>query len=250
MSFPANIAQTILDTVIGRLARLFDNGSGGDSAKAHEAARQMLSAYNAETTDELGLAAEIVSLQLHTLEALSDASERDLPLNKVLRLRGGAVSLSRESHKARRELDKLQSARRAGIASPSVETMIEAVIAQPATVHPAVTEPVLAQPVPAEITPIETTAIETTPAKQAVENALGMIAEAREAVQAARKTGGQTWARSLQKRLAAKRITDTLNKKQAQYATLTPACPGSPAGAAGLNAFALTGRGIAAAVMP
>ena len=66
MSFPANIAQTILDTVIGRLARLFDNGSGGDSVKAHEAASQMLSAYNAETTDELGLAAEIVSLQLHT----------------------------------------------------------------------------------------------------------------------------------------------------------------------------------------
>ncbi|MGD0105550.1 MAG: hypothetical protein ABSC06_16135, partial [Rhodopila sp.] len=79
-----------------------------------EAARQMLAAYHAETPDELSLAAEIISLQFHALEALSDAADPDLSLNRKLRLRGSAVSLSRESHKAQRKLDQLQRARRAG----------------------------------------------------------------------------------------------------------------------------------------
>jgi hypothetical protein len=114
MSFPATIAQSILDTVIGRLAVLFLAGACGDMLVARHSASQMLAAYKPETPDELGLAAEIVSLQFHTIEALSYASDPELSLNKILRLRGGAVSLSRESHKARRKLDQLQLARRAG----------------------------------------------------------------------------------------------------------------------------------------
>ena len=65
--------------------------------------------------DELRLAANIVSLSFQALEALSQAATPDMPLTRTLRLRGGAVSLSRESHKAQRRLDKLQTARRAGI---------------------------------------------------------------------------------------------------------------------------------------
>jgi hypothetical protein len=186
MSFPATIAQATLDTVIGRLALLFLSGACGDMIAAHHAASQMLAAYNAETPDELGLAAEIVSLQCHTLEALSDASDPDLSLNNVLRLRGGAVSLSRESHKARRKLDQLQRARRAGI-----------------TVQP--TE---AQSEPA-------------PANPKIDNAFGPIEAAREAIQTTKKTGGQNWSQSLQKRMTAKRITENLKKKQAEHARLT-----------------------------
>jgi hypothetical protein len=188
MSFPATIAQAILDTVIGRLALLFLTGACGDMIAARYAASQMLAAYNAETPDELGLAAEIVSLQFHTLEALSYASDRDLPLNKILRLRGGAVSLSRESHKARRRLDQLQRARRTG-------TMV-----QPQS------EP--AQPKPA-------------PAQPKADAALGLIEAARAAIETAKKTGGQTWTQSFQKRLTAKRIADNLKKKQAEHVNLT-----------------------------
>jgi hypothetical protein len=188
MSFPATIAQAILDTVIGRLALLFLSGACGDMIAARYAASQMLAAYNAETPDELGLAAEIVSLQFHTLEALSYASDPELSLNKILRLRGGAVSLSRESHKARRRLDQLQRARRTGI-----------------TVQPQ-SEP--AQPQPA-------------PAQPKTDAALGLIEAARAAIETAKETGGQTWTQSFQKRLTAKRIADNLKKKQAEHASMT-----------------------------
>ena len=114
MSLPATIAKAIMDTVLSRLAPLFLAAVGADIQAAQDAARQMLAAYNAETPDELSLAAEIISLQFHALEALSQASDPELSLNRKLRLRGSAVSLSRESHKAQRKLDQLQRARRAG----------------------------------------------------------------------------------------------------------------------------------------
>jgi hypothetical protein len=191
MSFPANIAPATLETVIRGLALLFLTGACGDMIAAHHAASQMLAAYNAETPDELGLAAEIVSLQLHTLKALSESSDPEMSLNKILRLRGGAVSLSRESHKARRKLDQLQCARRAGT------------MAQPAEVPSEATQP---QPAPAE---------------PKVDNALALIEIAREAIQTARETGGKTWSQSFQKRETAKRIVETLKKKQAEHANLT-----------------------------
>jgi hypothetical protein len=182
MSLPATIAQAILDTVIGRLAVLFLTGAAGDMAAAREAARQMLAAHNAETPGELTLAAEVISLQFHTLEALSYASDPRLSLNKILRLRGSAVSLSRESHKAQRKLDQLQSARRAGTT------------AQPAEAP--------------------------TPARPAVENALVMVETARNAIQITQKAGGKTWTQAFQERMTAKRIADRLTKKQARHANL------------------------------
>src|SRR5476649_2930005 len=153
MSLPATIAPAILDTVVGRLAVLFLTGAAGDMTAAREAARQMLAAHNAETLGELTLAAEVISLQLHTLEALSYAADPQLSLNNILRLRGSAVSLSRESHKAQRKLDQLQAARRAGTTAPTTEV--------------------------------------PTPTLPAVGNALELIETARDAIQIAAKTGGK-----------------------------------------------------------
>jgi hypothetical protein len=191
MSLPTTIAQAILDTVIGRLALLFLSGAAGDMPAAREAARQMLAAYNPETPDELTLAAEIISLQLHTLEALSYASDPDLSLSKILRLRGSAVSLSRESHKAQRKLDQLQRARRTGVTT-----------AQPAE---AKTE---------------------APTPPAAQKALDEVQVARDAIRIAKQTGGTNWLDALQKRQATDRITENLKKNQAQHAILTaPAHP-------------------------
>jgi hypothetical protein len=191
MSFPATIAPAILDTILGRLALLFITGAAGDLTVARHAARQMLAAYNAETPGELGLAAEIVSLQFHTLEAPSYASGSELSLNQILRLRGSAVSLSRESHKARRKLDQLQRARRAGD------------VAQPAEVQPATPIP---QP-------------EITSNRPRIDKALGLIESVREAIGHNGKKGGDTWTQSFQKRQTAKRIAENLNKKRAREAS-------------------------------
>ena len=109
------LPDAILETVVTRLSALFLTGAAGDMTAARQAAAQMLSAYHSETDDELRLAANIISFSFQALEALGQAATPDMPLAKILRLRGSAVSLSRESHKAQRRLDKLQAARRAGI---------------------------------------------------------------------------------------------------------------------------------------
>ena len=113
-TLPTTIPQAILDTVLDRLALLF-LAAAGDPTTARHAAAQMLAAYKPETPDELSLASEIIIFGLHALEALSYASNPELSLNRILRLRGSAVSLSREQHKAHRKLDQLQRARRDGL---------------------------------------------------------------------------------------------------------------------------------------
>ena len=115
LSLAKTLPAAILETIITRLSALFLAGAAGDMIAARQAAAQMLSAYHPETEDELRLAANIVSFSFQALEALGQAATPDMPLTRILRLRGGAVSLSRESHKAQRRLDKLQTARRAGI---------------------------------------------------------------------------------------------------------------------------------------
>jgi hypothetical protein len=104
-------SAAILETVLIRLAALFLTGAGGDITAARQAALQMLGAYRPETEDELLLAANIIGFGLHALEALGQASTPDLSLTRVLRLRGSAVSLSREAAKAQRRLDQPQKAR-------------------------------------------------------------------------------------------------------------------------------------------
>ncbi len=115
MSSPVTIPDVIFETILARLARLFLSGAQGDETAARDAAAHMLAASSPETTAELRLAANLISFSFHALEALGQAAEPDLPLTRVLRLRGSAVSLSRESHKAERRLEQLQQARRAGV---------------------------------------------------------------------------------------------------------------------------------------
>jgi len=175
-------SAAILDTILGRLALLFLSGAAGDLAAARNAAAQMLAAYHPQTEDELRLAAEIVGFSFHALEALGQAACPDMPLTRILRLRGGAVSLSRESHKAQRRLDQLQKAGHAG--SPAA---IEIQTPQPAQ----------------------------TPPK--IEKALDLIQETRQ-VAAVAKATGQTWTQAYQQRQRTKGTANNLKKNQARHA--------------------------------
>jgi hypothetical protein len=192
MPLPANIAPAILDTITGRLAPLFLAGAAGDAIAARDAASQMLVACKAETPDELILAAEIVSLQFHTLEALACAADPDLSLNKKLRLRGSAVSLSRESHKAQRRLDQLQRAR--SLQPP----------------EPQRAELQRAEPQPAEPSP--------TPASPTADDEIEFLETAREVIRMAQKSGGKNWSQALQKRLTTSRMAEKTKKMQAEHA--------------------------------
>jgi hypothetical protein len=181
MSFPTSITPTILDTILGHLAPHFLTSTNGDLPSARHAASHTLAAYNVETEEELRLAAEIVSFSFHALEALGQAAAPDLPLNKTLRLRGSAVSLSREAHKSQRKLDQLQRARRTATAAPE-----------------------------AKATPTD---------KPGTDQAIGLIEFAREALEASTKTGGVTaWTLSRQQRRAAERIAENLKRNKAEQA--------------------------------
>ena len=125
MSLPANIPAAILETILTHLATLFLTGAAGHTIAARQAAAQMLAAYNPENEAELRLAATVIGFSFHALEALSQATDPDLSLTRVLRLRGGAVSLSRQSANAERRLAQLQKARR------------QAILAQPGEAQPA-----------------------------------------------------------------------------------------------------------------
>ena len=102
-----------------------------------------------------------------------------MPLTRSLRLRGSAVSLSRESHKAQRRLDKLQIARRQGI--------------------PAETRPEPTQPEPK------------------IERALDLIEDTRKIAVAA-KTKGLTWTQAYEQRQRDTRIAASLKRAEARVA--------------------------------
>ncbi len=131
MSLHNTITPAILDTVIGHLAGHFMSGANGDLPTARHAAGRMLACYKVETEEELHLASDIVSYGFHALEALSDSTAPDLSLNNKLRLRGAAVNLSREGHKARRKLDQLQRARMAATPQPDAQADMISGMAEP-----------------------------------------------------------------------------------------------------------------------
>ncbi|MGD0105786.1 MAG: hypothetical protein ABSC06_17365 [Rhodopila sp.] len=198
MSIPATIAKAILDTVLARLVLLFLSAAAGNTEAAREAATQMLAAHDPRTADELTLAAQIVTLQFHALEALANAAEPGLSLNRILRLRGSAVSLSRESHKARRRLDQIQRARQ----TPEQPAQAVTATAQAAAPTPPAPTPPAEPPLPE-------------PGAQA---ALDLVATAQEALRIAKKTGGRNWAHTLQKRLLTAQMTQAAKTQQARYA--------------------------------
>lgn len=205
MSLPAHIASAILEMVIGRLAILFRASAGGEIAAARHAVTQMLAGFRPETPDQLTLAAEIIAFHLQTLEALSDAAKPEMTLNQIIRLRGAAVALSREAHKARRKLDQLQRPRREKAKAAPVQAPVEAPVQTPvaATVEP--TNPAPANP---------NTTAPAAPKPAAVATA-------------------QTWSQSLQQRMKAQRKAEKLKKQQARQAHLASHRPSNlPAEAA------------------
>jgi hypothetical protein len=125
MSHPATLPTTlppaILETVLTRLAALFLTGADGNATAARHAAAQMLAAYHPQTTNELRLAAAIIGFSFQALEALAQAATPDMSLTRILRLRGSAVSLSRESAKAERRLGQLQNPRQQPVQTPQAE---------------------------------------------------------------------------------------------------------------------------------
>ena len=182
----ATIPAAILETIVFHLAALFLTGAGGDINAARDAARHMILAYHPETEAELRLAANLISHSFQSLEALGQAATPDMPFARVMRLRGSAVSLSRESHKAEHRLQQLQKARREGVPAQSAATKSQ-----------------LAQPEPAQ---------------PRIENAVALIHDTRKVAGAA-KASGQTWTQAYEARQRDLRIAASLKRAEARSAS-------------------------------
>ncbi len=141
MPFPT-IAAAIVNLVIAQLLPLFLPAAGDDLTVARDFAVAMLAVHKPETEDEVHLAAEIAALRVHFLSALAEAAAADVPLRDRIRLRSGAVSLSREVQRLRRSLDVMQTERRSRTES--------ALDAAPGTQHKVTQSPVTEHPVTPE----------------------------------------------------------------------------------------------------
>jgi hypothetical protein len=127
MPLATTLPAGILETILIHLALLFLTGAAGNPIAARQAAAHMLDAYHPETEEQLRLAANIVGFSFHALEALGQAAAPDMPLTRVLRLRGSAVSLSREAAKAERRLTQLRNSLQQDIVAQPEPKMEKAV---------------------------------------------------------------------------------------------------------------------------
>lgn len=112
MTFAAILSPAILETVLVRLAVLFLSAAHTGAA-ARQAAIDVLSEYHPQTNTELLHAATTIAFSFQALESLAQAALPDMPMNQIVRLRGNAAALRRESEKAQRRLERLREPLRA-----------------------------------------------------------------------------------------------------------------------------------------
>ncbi len=196
MSLAATFPAAILETILIRLSALFLAGAGGDLAAARQAAVQMLSDHHPETGDELHLAANIISFGFRALETLAQSAEPDLSLTRILRLRGSAVSLSRQAEKARRSLHQCQKSRLQGGS------------AEPAQASPEAAQPDPAPPIPP-----------STP---------NPPADTKLTISALAKAKGLTWTQAYQQRQREKRLAARAKQPEPRFAPPINPMPPAP----------------------
>jgi hypothetical protein len=129
----AVITPVIIDAMISLLVPLFVPGRGGDLVAARQIAARLLANYNAETEEELRLAAEIIGFAFTALDALARSMAPDLTLNQVIRLRGLANSQHRSANQCQRTLDKLRLERRVTAAKAAIKKAVETTVPETAT---------------------------------------------------------------------------------------------------------------------
>ncbi len=145
MSLFPHLTTVFLDTIIARLVPWFLTAAGGNLDLARQTAKALLASFDAETEEEVRLAAEIASYGFGALEALGKSVDPDLPLNMVLRLRGSANAMQRSKNQCQRSLDKLRKERR--LAQAAVTDVRPEAIDRPAAIERHV-QAAIAAPVP------------------------------------------------------------------------------------------------------
>ena len=211
MALPTHLSPTILAATVNQIAPLFMPGAKGDEQAARDAVTTLLADYKPQTNEELTLAADIVHYRFLAMDNLARSSDPELSLTKVLRLRGSAVSLSREAHKAQRKLDKLQAISTIATSQPAAQP--EAAQSEPAQSERAQSEP--AQPPAASPSqPAPPTAAELAALQTARE-----ILNGKKPITAS-TFGGNDAAQQMRKRLMVQTMNENAARRAAEHARL------------------------------
>jgi len=208
MAFPSHLSPIILAATVNQIAPLYMPDSQGDQQAARDAVTALLADYKLQTNEELTLAGDIIHYRLLAADNSKRSADPELPLTKVLRLRSGAVSLSRESHKAQRKLDKLQAARAAAVPASA---------AQPEPTQPEVTQPEMDPTPPAS----PNQPAPPTQAELAALHAAREILNARKPIKKATYRGHSA-AQQLRKRLMVQTMNENAARRVAEHAARTP----------------------------
>jgi hypothetical protein len=106
------------ERVVADIAPFFDIDASPDQTLAQEAARQMLVCYETATGKELQLAAQVVAFGMAALDCLRcSMTERDMPVEILLRMQSNAVALNGMAEKSRKALEARQRDRARGQAA-------------------------------------------------------------------------------------------------------------------------------------
>lgn len=106
-----DLPQALLTAMIRPLATLLRPAAGDDTAVAWDAAIRTVLLQDPYDIAELRLIVRVETFSLQAAEAAAQAGQADIPPQRAIRLRSGAVALSREAEKAERRLEKLRAAR-------------------------------------------------------------------------------------------------------------------------------------------
>ena len=168
MTLSPTLPQAAIDLVVAVLVRLLLPALAGDTDAAKSLAVAMLAEYQPRTIRELGIAGEIISLGLDSLNALAEAAQPGLPAERVVVCRRWACSLSRTGHQAQRRLDALQRARQRGTDTDGVappQAMLPITVSDPAPREAAAPPAVAAQSIAAQSQAAPTGPAQTAPAQ-------------------------------------------------------------------------------------
>jgi hypothetical protein len=113
MSIPNSIPAPIVETVLFQLIPLFLSATKGDREAARQAALERLGTYQPHDAMELTLAATIIGFSYHAEMARHQATDPKLSPNMMARMLKNEASMRREAERSRKELEKVQMARRA-----------------------------------------------------------------------------------------------------------------------------------------
>ena len=109
-----HLPEPLLKTLLRPLVALLFEAAEEDPKAAWDSAIDAVSLYNPQTTIELRLAVRITVLNILGNQACVEASNKELPIDRSLRLSNGALALIRAADKAEVRLEQRKAARAEG----------------------------------------------------------------------------------------------------------------------------------------